>query len=93
MSAEISERAFEEAGYRIERSCLTTACGDGRSAPPRSVYGTHAMIIEVSAVDHIYVTVSDLERSIAFYDPVMKLIQLVFRPRKKEELEEKKPAG
>jgi catechol 2,3-dioxygenase-like lactoylglutathione lyase family enzyme len=32
------------------------------------------MTIEVSAVDHIYVTVTDLERSVAFYDPVMKLL-------------------
>jgi glyoxylase I family protein len=32
------------------------------------------MSIEVSAVDHIYVTVPDLERSVAFYDPVMKLL-------------------
>ncbi|HZD54494.1 MAG TPA: VOC family protein [Woeseiaceae bacterium] len=32
------------------------------------------MRIEVSAVDHIYVTVADLERSVAFYDPVMKLL-------------------
>jgi glyoxylase I family protein len=32
------------------------------------------MEIEVSAVDHIYVAVSDLSRSIAFYDPVMKLL-------------------
>jgi succinate dehydrogenase / fumarate reductase, iron-sulfur subunit len=28
-----------------------------------------------------------------FYDPVMKLVQLVFRPRKKEELTESKPAS
>jgi len=32
------------------------------------------MTIEVSAVDHIYVAVTDLERSVAFYDPVMKLL-------------------
>jgi glyoxylase I family protein len=32
------------------------------------------MDIEVCAVDHIYVAVSDLTRSIAFYDPVMKLL-------------------
>jgi catechol 2,3-dioxygenase-like lactoylglutathione lyase family enzyme len=32
------------------------------------------MTIEVSAVDHIYVTVADLKRSVAFYDPVMKLL-------------------
>ena len=32
------------------------------------------MDIEVSAVDHIYVTVADLRRSTAFYDPVMKLL-------------------
>jgi len=30
--------------------------------------------IEVSAVDHVYVTVSNLERSEAFYDAVMKLL-------------------
>lgn len=32
------------------------------------------MDIEVTAVDHIYVTVSDLSRSIAFYDGVMKVL-------------------
>jgi glyoxylase I family protein len=32
------------------------------------------MDIEVSGVDHIYVTVTDLQRSAAFYDPVMKLL-------------------
>src|SRR5262245_53667492 len=28
----------------------------------------------VSAIDHIYVTVADLDRSVSFYDPVMKLL-------------------
>ena len=32
------------------------------------------MNVEVSAVDHIYVAVTDLGRSVAFYDPVMKLL-------------------
>jgi glyoxylase I family protein len=32
------------------------------------------MALEVSGVDHIYVAVSDLARSIAFYDPVMRLL-------------------
>jgi catechol 2,3-dioxygenase-like lactoylglutathione lyase family enzyme len=32
------------------------------------------MAIEVSGVDHVYVTVADLARSIAFYDPVMRLL-------------------
>jgi glyoxylase I family protein len=32
------------------------------------------MTIDVSGVDHIYVTVADLARSIAFYDPVMRLL-------------------
>src|SRR5262245_39385818 len=36
--------------------------------------GTYAMNIEVSAVDHIYVSVADMERSVAFYDPVMRLL-------------------
>jgi len=30
--------------------------------------------LEVVAVDHIYVTVRDFDRSLAFYDPVMKLL-------------------
>jgi catechol 2,3-dioxygenase-like lactoylglutathione lyase family enzyme len=35
----------------------------------------HGMdLVEVIAVDHIYVTVRDLTRSEAFYDPVMKLL-------------------
>lgn len=34
----------------------------------------NAASIEVSAVDHIYVTVRDFDRSIAFYDPVMRLL-------------------
>jgi len=32
------------------------------------------MALEVSGVDHIYVAVSDLARSVAFYDPVMRLL-------------------
>ena len=32
------------------------------------------MSIEVSGVDHIYVTVTDIDRSIAFYDPLMKTL-------------------
>jgi glyoxylase I family protein len=32
------------------------------------------MAIEVSAIDHIYVAVADLQQSIAFYDPLMKLL-------------------
>lgn len=32
------------------------------------------MMLEVSAVDHIYVAVTDLQRSIAFYDPLMKVL-------------------
>lgn len=32
------------------------------------------MPIEVTAVDHIYITVRDLDRSIAYYDPVMRLL-------------------
>ena len=30
--------------------------------------------LDVTAVDHIYVAVADLDRSIAFYDPVMRLL-------------------
>ncbi len=29
---------------------------------------------EVTGVDHVYVAVSDMERAIAFYDPVMRLL-------------------
>lgn len=32
------------------------------------------MAIEVGAVDHVYVAVSDLARAEAFYDPVMRLL-------------------
>ena len=32
------------------------------------------MAIEVTAVDHIYITVSDLNRSEAYYDQVMRLL-------------------
>jgi catechol 2,3-dioxygenase-like lactoylglutathione lyase family enzyme len=32
------------------------------------------MTLEVTAVDHIYVAVSDLSRAVAFYDPLMKLL-------------------
>ena len=32
------------------------------------------MSIEVTGIDHIYVAVTDLDRSIAFYDPLMKLL-------------------
>ena len=32
------------------------------------------MALEVTAVDHIYVAVSDLARSVAFYDPVMRIL-------------------
>ena len=32
------------------------------------------MAIEVTAVDHVYLTVSDLERAERFYDAVMKLL-------------------
>ena len=37
------------------------------------------MEVEVTAIDHVYVTVSDLERSQRFYDPVMAV--LGFRKR------------
>jgi catechol 2,3-dioxygenase-like lactoylglutathione lyase family enzyme len=30
--------------------------------------------VEVSGIDHIYLTVADLQKSIAFYDPVMKML-------------------
>jgi glyoxylase I family protein len=30
--------------------------------------------VEVTALDHVYVTVTDLGRSVAFYDPVMRLL-------------------
>jgi glyoxylase I family protein len=33
-----------------------------------------AMPLEVTGIDHIYVTVSDLGRAVAFYDPVMRLL-------------------
>jgi glyoxylase I family protein len=32
------------------------------------------MTLEVTAIDHIYVAVTDLPRSIAFYDPLMKAL-------------------
>jgi glyoxylase I family protein len=32
------------------------------------------MGLEVTGIDHLYVSVSDLSRSIAFYDPVMRLL-------------------
>ena len=32
------------------------------------------MGVEVSAIDHVYVAVRDLPRSIAFWDPVMRLL-------------------
>jgi glyoxylase I family protein len=32
------------------------------------------MTLEVTAVDHIYVAVTDLARSIAFYDPLMRVL-------------------
>jgi glyoxylase I family protein len=32
------------------------------------------MGLEVTGIDHLYVSVSDLLRSIAFYDPVMRLL-------------------
>jgi len=35
---------------------------------------TNPAALEVTAVDHVYVTVTDLGRSVAFYDPVMRLL-------------------
>ena len=32
------------------------------------------MTLEVTAVDHLYIAVSDLARAIAFYDPLMKTL-------------------
>jgi glyoxylase I family protein len=32
------------------------------------------MPLELTGIDHIYVAVSDLARSVAFYDPVMRLL-------------------
>lgn len=32
------------------------------------------MTLEVTAVDHIYITVSDFDRAVAFYDRVMRLL-------------------
>jgi len=32
------------------------------------------MAVQVGGIDHLYVAVSDLPRSIAFYDPVMRLL-------------------
>ena len=32
------------------------------------------MQLEVSGIDHVYVSVTDLARSMAFYDPVMRLL-------------------
>jgi glyoxylase I family protein len=32
------------------------------------------MTLEVTAIDHIYVAVTDLPRAIAFYDPLMKML-------------------
>jgi glyoxylase I family protein len=43
----------------------------GTTGRPR---GGNGMTLEVTAVDHIYVAVCDLERSQAFYDPVMRLL-------------------
>ena len=36
------------------------------------------MPLEVTAIDHIYVAVRDLERSVTFYDPVMKFLENTF---------------
>jgi glyoxylase I family protein len=33
-----------------------------------------SMELEVSGIDHLYVSVSDLPRSVVFYDPVMRLL-------------------
>ena len=32
------------------------------------------MQLEVSGIDHVYVSVTDLARSVGFYDPVMRLL-------------------
>ena len=32
------------------------------------------MPLEVSGIDHLYVSVTDLARSVGFYDPVMRLL-------------------
>ena len=32
------------------------------------------MSVEVSGIDHIYLAVADLKKSVAFYDPVMKML-------------------
>src|SRR5262245_66401551 len=56
--------------------CRKAACRDSptRRRASSTPDPEDAMALEVSGVDHIYVAVSDLVRSVAFYDPVMRLL-------------------
>jgi RimJ/RimL family protein N-acetyltransferase/catechol 2,3-dioxygenase-like lactoylglutathione lyase family enzyme len=74
------ERAAAVAGGRVagapgvSASAAVAASATGEAGEAGGVVADPSPVAEVNGLDHVYLTVRDLARSIAFYDPIMRAL-------------------